>query len=782
MNETRSRSAPETGGENASAAESAFFTAGKVAGFLALMLAAAFYPVLFGGKSFFYRDFGVLAIPTATYHHAAFWSGQIPLWNPFSNCGAPFLAQWGPMVCYPLDLIYLLLPLPWSLNFFCVAHLWLGGMGMYFLARRWLGENASWPAAAASIAFVFNGIAQASVTWPNYTAALGLMPWVIFSVEEACGFGGLGGEGECRFFGFSQGSVLVFAALISAGQLLAGVPEISLFTWLLATALLIRGLLHSPRGTAIFSRYCLIVLLAAGLVAMQILPFYELLRHSQRAPGFADDKWALPAWGWADFLLPRFHTFKTAEGTAFQYGQEFLGSTYIGAPLFLLALFGAITRSARARLLAAASLMAAILALGSSGWLYPALTRVFPFLGIARYPVKFVFVLVFTVPLLAGYGAQYLRSLKPRAVLRAVICTTVVICAFEAVLLWFNHAWPFPYDRWNEMLSNSLVRISIFVVFILMLCGVLLIASCRLRGILSVGILLLFFADALSHLPNLNPVVDASVFAPRVWTQTQNVPKPALGSGRVFITPQAEEHLLRSSVANAQQNMIGKRLALWSHLNLLDFVPKVNGSSTLQVAQQAEVQKWLYDTSREITNWLDFLNVTLKTSSNSVVEWTSRKTAMPFVTGGQKAISEPAKAISAALENREFDPRKEVILNGTEFLPSATQVEFSNVKAGIDEVSFDAKAAGATVAVISQTWYPAWKYSISGSAETNGTVIRANFAFQAVPIPAGASHVRVYYHDRIFRVGSLISVVSLLVCVAILFVERRKPRPAVSHK
>jgi hypothetical protein len=764
--------------------EPAFFTPGKIAGLLALMLVAAFYPVLIGGKSFFYRDFGVLAIPTATYHHAAFWSRQIPQWNPFSNCGAPFLAQWGPMVCYPLNLIYLLLPLPWSLNFFCVAHLWLGGMGMYFLARRWFGQHAGWPAAVASVAFVFNGIAQASVTWPNYTAALGLMPWVILSVQEACAFGGAGMPS--RFFGFSRGAVLVFAALISAGQLLTGVPEISLFTWLLATALLIQSLLDSPGSdkAAIFSRYCGVVLLAAGLVAIQILPFYELLRHSQRAPGFAGNKWALPAWGWADFLLPRFHTFKTAEGTAFQYGQEFLGSTYIGGPLMLLAIFGAITRNAKSRLLAAASVLAAILALGSSGWLYPALTRVFPFLGIARYPVKFLFVLVFTVPLLAGYGVQYLRSLQPRSAFRALISVALLICAVEAVLLWFNHAWPFPYDRWNEILSNSLVRLGLFFVFTALLCGAfaLVTASKDVRAALSLGLLLFIFADALSHLPNLNPVIDASVFAPRVWTQTQNVPKPALGFGRAFITPQAEEHLLRSSVANPQQNMIGKRLALWSHLNLLDFVPKVNGSSTLQVAQQAEVQKWLYATSKKTTNWLDFLNVTLETSSNSVVEWIPRKTGMPFITGGQKAIPETSGAISNVLESTEFHPRKEVILNETTLLPNTASIEFSNVKIGIDELTFDTRAEASSVAIIAQTWYPAWKYSISGSAKTNGTVMRANYAFQAVPIPEGISHVRVYYQDDFFRAGSLISVASLLVCVVILFVERRKPRPAVSHE
>src|ERR1043165_8370085 len=151
--------------------------------FLALLLCALYFPVLFGGETFYSRDFGVLAIPTASYHRDALWRGEIPLWNPYSNCGVPYLAQWGTMVCYPLSLIYVLLPMAWSLNLFCIFHLWIGGMGMYFLARRWVGEG--YPAALAGTAFIFNGISQAALTWPNYTAALGLFPWVVLAVERA---------------------------------------------------------------------------------------------------------------------------------------------------------------------------------------------------------------------------------------------------------------------------------------------------------------------------------------------------------------------------------------------------------------------------------------------------------------------------------------------------------------------------------------------------------------------------------------------------------------------
>ena len=155
---------------------------------LALLLAAVFPGVVAGTASFFLRDYGVLGYPFIHYAHASFWRGELPLWNPLSNCGAPFLAQWGTMVLYPFSLFYLILPLPWSLGVFCLAHLWLGGMGMHALAARWTGNR--WGAALAGIAFVFNGVTLSCLSWPNYTVALGWMPWLVLFMEKAWREGG----------------------------------------------------------------------------------------------------------------------------------------------------------------------------------------------------------------------------------------------------------------------------------------------------------------------------------------------------------------------------------------------------------------------------------------------------------------------------------------------------------------------------------------------------------------------------------------------------------------
>src|ERR1019366_49153 len=94
----------------------------RFAALLAILVGAAYPEVLFGQGTFFDRDFALFGYPLAYYHRESFWRGEIPLWNPLNDCGVPFLAQWNTLALYPLSLIYLLLPLSWSLGLFNLLH------------------------------------------------------------------------------------------------------------------------------------------------------------------------------------------------------------------------------------------------------------------------------------------------------------------------------------------------------------------------------------------------------------------------------------------------------------------------------------------------------------------------------------------------------------------------------------------------------------------------------------------------------------------------------------
>src|SRR5262249_35922651 len=156
-----------------------------------------------------------------------------------------------------------------------------------------------------------------------------------------------------------------------------------------------------------------------------------------------------------------------------------------------------------------------------------------------------------------------------------IFITLTVISAVMSILIWINYAHPFRYDRVSEFIGNSFQRWLLFTIFV----GVwLLLPISRFRqhtALLRYIALAVLSVDGYTHLRNQNPATSSQIFQADLWAQAQSLPKPEHGLGRVFITPEAEARLLQSRVPNFIQDLTGKRLALWSHLNLLDGVPKV---------------------------------------------------------------------------------------------------------------------------------------------------------------------------------------------------------------
>src|SRR6266571_7229249 len=366
-------------------------TTGRFAMLLAICIFAAYPEVLLGLETFYYRDFGFFSYPLAHYHRESFWQGEIPLWNPLSNCGLPFLAQWNTLVLYPGSLFYLLFPLSWSLAVFCLLHQFLAGMGMFCLASRWTGNRLA--ASVAGVAYAFNGLTLNCLMWPNNIAALGWMPWAVLQVERAWNEGG---------------RQTILATAFAVMQMLSGAPEIILLTWAVLTTMLgAQSACSRSRRVLFLKRFLGVVLLLTGLAAAQLLPFFDLLTHSQRDTGFGRSAWSLPGTGWANFLVPLFHCFSSPanQGVFFQYDQWWTSSYYVGVGPLVLALV-AVWRLREHRVWFLASLLAisAVLALGDNGYLYKWVRQAVPPFGLLRYPIKFVVVAIFSLPLLAAFA------------------------------------------------------------------------------------------------------------------------------------------------------------------------------------------------------------------------------------------------------------------------------------------------------------------------------------------------------------------------------------------
>jgi uncharacterized membrane protein YfhO len=79
-------------------------------------------------------------------------------------------------------------------------------------------------------------------------------------------------------------------------------------------------------------------------------------------------------------------------------------------------------------------------------------------------------------------------------------------------------------------------------------------------------------------------------------------------------------------------------------------------------------------------------------------------------------------------------------------------------------------APAPTMVVVAQAFYHPWKAFVDNHAVP---LWKANYAFQAVPIPSGRHQLTIQYSDNRFRAGALISIVAVAGCGVSLFMLRR---------
>jgi len=738
---------------------------------LGLLVFASFPQVLLGLQTFVVRDFGFFTYPLAHFQRECFWHGEIPFWNPYNYCGVPFLAQWNTMPLYPPSLIYLTLPLEWSLSFFCLLHLWFAGLGMFFLARRWTGNNFA--AAFAGTVFAFNGFTLNLIMWPSHLATFAWMPWVVLAVELAWRDGG---------------RKIILAALTGAMQMLAGGPEIIFFTWILLLALWIQQFvkLESPRRKMLW-RFPIIVALVIALTAIQLLPFLDLVAHSQRSTGYIDTRWSLPLRGWVNFLVPMAFGGTWDMGVFYQYAQEWTSSYYLGIGALWLALLAlwvgrdSVESKTKIRLLIAIAFVAFIFALGENTFIYPALRKIIPQLRLITHSIKFLAIVIFIAPLLAAFAIAQMQKLQDKQKLafrkRFAAAGTILLALIVVILFW---AWrfSFPTDDVHRTLLNGISR-----AFFLIATGAILFSLLRdsKPGLLRLAPLLLIIVawlDVFTHEPTQNPTAPPSIYEPGLSrTKLALQPQPALGGSRAMITPKAFYTSLGFASSRLQDNYLVNRLAGMANCNLLDDVPKTDGFLSLCPREADDVNTLLYNsTNADFPRLEDFMGVSQISDPKKIYEWQARKTFLPLVTAGQKPYFFDDFSALHALSQSNFYGGKLVILpedaTNVVTVTSQTAAKILDSKFGNQTVDIEAEAQEPSLVVVAQTWYHDWRAYVDGKP---ATLLRADYAFQAVQIPAGRHRIRLTYEDRSFQIGAAISIPAWLACLTclLLFKMRR---------
>ena len=119
------------------------------------------------------------------------------------------------------------------------------------------------------------------------------------------------------------------------------------------------------------------------------------------------------------------------------------------------------------------------------------------------------------------------------------------------------------------------------------------------------------------------------------------------------------------------------------------------------------------------------------------------------------------------LISADFDWRNAIVLEK----PSSLSPQFGDANAEIvsykpQEVIIKTRSDQPKLLFLSDNYYPGWKAQVDGDVTE---ILRANYTFRAVPLVPGEHLVRFYYDSDVFKIGLVITGISLLTLLYLVF-------------
>ena len=364
---------------------------------------------------------------------------HLPLWNPYTFSGWPFLANALVQAFYLPSLLYLVLPQPAAVIVDLILHLLLGAAGTYLLLRitfRLRRETAAFGALIYPISGSF--VSHAYAGHVQFYAAAAYTPLLMLAIDRSVTFltehGGTPGKifRSPSFFYRSTSSWLWIGSLLLGLQILSGgLP----FVWL---ALLLIGLYrlgivlsYAPLDYRAWLRNFMILAvmtgIAAGVAAIQLAPTYEMMQLSNRP--LAGYDYAITA-SYDPKLLPTI-LFPRIEAPGHKDLWEYYG--YAGVLPLLLAIVGLsrFRSDRRIIVLAVISVLMLLFMFGSYSFLFKILWKYVPGFQLFRAPARAMVNLNLIIALLAAIGFEAVigRLSRKHAVSRMLVpAIALLVC------------------------------------------------------------------------------------------------------------------------------------------------------------------------------------------------------------------------------------------------------------------------------------------------------------------------------------------------------------------
>lgn len=774
-----------------------FWPAALLAGLPAILYA----PFLFGGKVLYWGVYQLQFHPWRQLAVEQIGAGRWPLWNPYLGAGTPLAANLQTAAFYPLNVLFLLMPVERAFGWALALHVALASLFAYYLGRT-LGLGR-FGALITGLAYGLGGYLVARWVFPSMVYAAAWLPLLLALTERLIH----NTQNRPRIANCVFRAGLL--ALVIALQLLAGHAQTSFYSLLIVAAFALFRLFQQPALDRSLLAACGLLLAAcwgAALAAIQLLPTAELAAHSQRAGALTDLQFAyeLSFWPWRliTLLAPDFFGNPARDGY-WAFGTYWEEAAYVGIlPLLLAGLALAAWWKRRKEadpgprswvpFAAGLGLVSLVLALGNHTPLYPLLFRYVPGFGLFQAPARLMIGYALAIAVLAGIGADSLRlTPRTRSLLRLAVLAGVgmAIAGVTARLALPNIQASF---------GSSVARLGLTLA---LSAGVLLLRNKRRPAhfwqLAACGLLL---ADLLAFGWGLAPGADADLYRAPVASAEFLQSQPP---GRVFVAYPFAQNVydeyvsLRSFGSTDPAYLQGLRESLIPNLNAAYHLPGVGNYDPLTVG----VTRDLWDRVRgergahpSLEATLPLLNILgarylisgdelplpLLYDAGPNVYLNEQALPEAYVVHRARLVEDPETRLDI-LSDPAFDPRAEVLLShsptsslhaGPPFTspPQAGGIEggrASILRREPDRVIIQVAMKQAGYLVLADTYYPGWRATVDGEP---AEILAANHAFRAVALGAGEHTVVCEYAPLSFRLGAWITLGAAMLLAAALLV------------
>jgi hypothetical protein len=708
-------------------------------------------------------------------------TGNLPFWNPYLFSGTPLIGNIQACLFYPLGFLYYLALPETAYCYSTMMHMALGS-GFMFLFMRSVGVK---PIASllSSLVFTFNGYFMGHLYAGHLSFVQNYIwiPLILLLLK--------------RFVERASFLDAAAAGFFLGVQILGGFPQISFYS-IMAFSLFVLvwgglawigreklSLLRLGTGWGIF------IFLGFALAAVQLLPTYEFSKLSTRGQGIS---YAMATYESLHpkelfaFLLPDIFG-NPIDGTYWR-SREFWhfweSCGYVGIfPLFLLFVRGRGHELIKVRVFAVILVLSALfLALGKYNPLYPLIYRL-PGFSSFRIPAQIIFLYVVAVAVLSGLGLNQVLEGEWRVtkgfwvfsvlsgLLLAAALIGLVFFRFEFFLTLFNNFAENPVTGANpsllyERISNTIYK-SCFIFSISFFLIVT--AKCRKVGaslfsILACGII---FVDLYTF---VGPFVRSYEFIEppekkSLLLQLSKTPP----TGRVVT-------LDRDFRPNDGMMYRFPSIQGYDPLILKKYVDYV---MTSQGYKPNEHMVNLYTLSAPEAKLIKLLHARQVISEDQVKELDNE---IPYAFLVPDGTVRSEESILPFMISDEFNPRKIVVFSkppkqgrGRPEQAPAFDGSCQVLRYRSEEIRFRVSCNRPAYLVMSEIWYPGWIASMDGKEVE---VICGNYLFRVVPVDKGNHEVTLYFVSRPFRVGCVISLLTLVISLGLLWSLRRRRRGA----